>query len=60
MKILIAPDSFKGTISAEKAVKVITHAAKRAFGDCGFINMPLADGGRGHGSPCNVVSGRTF
>ena len=47
MKILIAPDSFKGTISAEKAVKVITHAAKRAFGDCGFINMPLADGGEG-------------
>lgn len=47
MRILIAPDSFKGTISAEKAVKVISHAAKRVFEDCSFVNMPLADGGEG-------------
>ena len=47
MKILIAPDSFKGTLSAEKAVKIISHAARRVFDDYSFVNMPLANGGEG-------------
>ena len=47
MKILVAPDSFKGSITAERFCRVILQAAKRVLDDFECIQMPLADGGEG-------------
>lgn len=47
MKILIAPDSFKGTMSAVTVSEVITRAAYQVFKDCEIIQIPFSDGGDG-------------
>ncbi len=47
MKIVIAPDSFKGSLDSERICRIIRYAAKRAFSDCNIIELPLADGGEG-------------
>lgn len=47
MKIVIAPDSFKGSLESERICRIIRYAAKRAFSDCKIIELPLADGGEG-------------
>lgn len=47
MNILIAPDSFKGSLDAERVARVMRYAAKRAFPDCALRELPLADGGEG-------------
>ncbi len=47
MKIVIAPDSFKGSIDSERICRIVRYAAKRAFSDCKIIELPLADGGEG-------------
>lgn len=47
MNILIAPDSFKGTLGAERVCRIARYAAKRAFHDCYVKELPIADGGEG-------------
>jgi len=47
MKILICPDDFKGTLSAEQVAKGIEQGMKKSFPDAEFILNPLADGGTG-------------
>ncbi len=47
MKILIAPDSFKGALSAKEAADAIEAGIKRALPDAEFSKIPLADGGEG-------------
>ena len=47
MKIVIAPDSFKGTLSAYEASALISKAAKECFPEAQVISVPLADGGEG-------------
>lgn len=49
MKIVICPDSFKGSISAQEAAQCITFALKDRLPDAEIIQMPLADGGEGTG-----------
>ncbi|MBE6690644.1 MAG: glycerate kinase [Ruminococcaceae bacterium] len=48
-KILIAPDSFKGSISAEDAAAAIAHGLSQnaALTDPELICVPIADGGEG-------------
>ena len=46
-KILIAPDSFKGTLSAREAAEIIAKAAADASPEYEPILMPIADGGEG-------------
>lgn len=50
MRILAAPDSFKGSLTAERFCKIINQAAKRALADFECVSMPLADGGEGTAS----------
>lgn len=45
--ILIAPDSFKGTLSAQQVCDITEKAFKDTVGECNFIKLPLADGGEG-------------
>ncbi|MBR9999952.1 MAG: glycerate kinase [Cyclobacteriaceae bacterium] len=47
MKILIAPDSFKESLSATDAAKYIVEGIKMADPDAVCISVPLADGGEG-------------
>jgi len=47
MKILIAPNAFKGTMTAEEAAKIIREAIYAIHPDYNFILCPIADGGDG-------------
>lgn len=47
MKILIAPDSFKGSLAAGEAAAKIAEAAAAVFPDAEIIEAPVADGGEG-------------
>lgn len=47
LKILIAPDSFKGTLSALEAARAIEIGIKRALPAASTHCLPLADGGEG-------------
>lgn len=47
MKLLFASDSFKGTLSSEKTIELLTRAAHEVFGECECSGVPVADGGEG-------------
>jgi len=47
MKIIIAPDSFKGSVSAIMAAAAMTEGLQKVFPDAELIKIPLADGGEG-------------
>ncbi|MFZ7946331.1 glycerate kinase [Neobacillus sp. 19] len=47
MKIVIAPDSFKESLSALEVAEAIEKGFKRHFSDAQFIKVPMADGGEG-------------
>ncbi|PQD95065.1 glycerate kinase [Pradoshia eiseniae] len=47
MKIVIAPDSFKGSLSALKAAEAIERGVKKAAPDAQTVLVPVADGGEG-------------
>ena len=47
MKIVIAPQAFKGSISAMNAAKAIEHGVKSVLPNCETILIPIADGGDG-------------
>lgn len=47
MKFLFASDSFKGSLSSEKIIELLTTAAKEQFPDCETYGVPVADGGEG-------------
>lgn len=47
MKVVIAPDSFKGSLSAVEAASAIARGVRKAAADAVIVEMPLADGGEG-------------
>lgn len=47
MKFIIATDSFKGSLSAEKACRIITDTISEHLPDAQVITKPMADGGEG-------------
>ena len=48
MKLLFAPDSFKGTFSSADVIQVLKHAAHRHLGtEIEITEVPIADGGEG-------------
>ena len=47
MKILIAPDSFKESLSAEGVAKAIARGFQTIFPDAQLVLLPVADGGEG-------------
>lgn len=47
MKFLFASDSFKGTITSEQSIRLLTEAANRVFPGCETYGVPVADGGEG-------------
>lgn len=47
MKIVIAPESFKGSLSAPEVAQAIAKGIKRVMADAETIMVPMADGGEG-------------
>jgi len=47
MQIIIAPDSFKGSMSALEAANAIEKGVKKVFKNATTIKIPIADGGEG-------------
>src|SRR5690606_2492202 len=47
MRVLVAPDSFAGTLTAPQAAEAIARGWRRAAPDDEVITCPLADGGPG-------------
>ena len=46
-RIVLAPDSFKGSFSAEEISNIVQKAGQRHFPDAQFCSMPISDGGEG-------------
>ncbi|PKB86308.1 glycerate kinase [Ewingella americana] len=47
MKIVIAPDSFKESLSALEVAKAIESGFREIFPDAQYVKLPVADGGEG-------------
>lgn len=47
MKFLFASDSFKGTLSSETIIRLLTASANKIFPGCQCCGVPVADGGEG-------------
>jgi len=47
MKFLFASDSFKGTLSSERIIELLTEVANKVFPACDTRGIPIADGGEG-------------
>lgn len=46
-KVVIIPDSFKGTMSSEEICDLASNAIRKTYPDCNCITFPVADGGEG-------------
>lgn len=47
MKFLFASDSFKGSLTSQDCIRLLTSSAKKYFPDSEVIGIPMADGGEG-------------
>jgi glycerate kinase len=60
MRIIVAPDSFKGNMSAPEACAVIEAGILRANKDARVYTVPLADGGEGTARAVTQAAGGRF
>lgn len=60
MKILIAPDSFKGSLSAKRAAESIRKGFSEILPNAHYFLFPLADGGEGTVSAIINATGGSF
>ena len=47
MKFILAPDSFKGTMTAATVAATMSAGVREVFPDAGCVEVPMADGGEG-------------
>src|SRR3989454_9112369 len=47
MKVVVAPNSFKGTLTATEAAAAIARGVREVFADAEVVEVPVADGGDG-------------
>ena len=57
MKVLIAPDSFKGSLSSPEAADAIALGFRRVFPDAECVLLPIADGGEGTAETLAAATG---
>ena len=48
MKIVIAPDSFKGSASAKQVAEALARGWRKVFPNAELVTVPMADGGEGN------------
>ena len=46
-KVIIAPDSFKGTLSSSQVCRITASAIRKNYPEAEIISLPVADGGEG-------------
>lgn len=51
MKIVIAPDSFKESLTALEVAEAIETGFKKVFPQAEYVKLPMADGGEGPYNP---------
>jgi hypothetical protein len=59
LTIGIAPDSFKGTLSATEAARAMARGVRRVYPDAEVLEMPMADGGEGTAALLAQATGGT-
>ncbi|SIT49319.1 Glycerate kinase [Paraburkholderia piptadeniae] len=47
VKIVLTPDSFKGSLSAREVARAMTSGIRRVLPDANIVELPIADGGEG-------------
>ena len=57
VKIVVAPDSFKGNLSAAEVARAIERGIKRVLPNARCVLMPVADGGEGTVRALSVATG---
>lgn len=57
LKVVVAPDSFKGSASARDAAEWIAEGIQSVIVDCDITHIPMADGGEG---TAELFSGETI
>ncbi len=60
MKILLAPDSFKGTMSSREVISHLSAAASEHFSPLTIVALPIADGGEGTVEALVTATGGTY
>jgi len=60
LNILVAPDSFKGSLTASEAAAYIARGVARALPRSGVTQIPIADGGEGTASAIAAALGGTW
>lgn len=60
MKIIVAPDSFKGNMSAPTVCSVVEEGILRGFRKAKVFKFPLADGGEGTAKAVTEAAGGKF
>ena len=60
MKVIIAPDSFKGSLTARAAAAAMAVGVRRAWPGAEIIRLPLADGGEGTAEALTTATGGRF
>lgn len=60
MKIVIAPDSYKGSVSAVAVADAMERGVRKVFPSAEVVKMPIADGGEGTVETMIEASGGTW
>lgn len=60
MKIVISPDSYKGSLSATEVAKTISNAIHEVSPSVETVLLPVADGGEGTLEPLVIATGGRF
>ncbi|WP_448073693.1 glycerate kinase [Georgenia yuyongxinii] len=57
MKIVLAPDSFKESMTAQEAVQAMSRGVRTVFPDAELVAAPMADGGEGTAAALTAALG---
>ncbi|WP_426445829.1 glycerate kinase [Paenibacillus sp. S-38] len=60
MLIVVAPDSYKGSLSAVDAAEAMAKGIRSVFPEAGIVKMPIADGGEGTVQALVAATGGTL
>lgn len=60
MKIVISPDSYKGSLSATEVARAVSNAIHEVDPSIETVLLPVADGGEGTLEPLVIATGGTF
>ncbi|GAB3313902.1 glycerate 3-kinase [Larkinella ripae] len=57
MKILLAPDKFKGSLTAREVCDAMTEGIRLAYPEADIVALPMADGGEGTAEVLTLATG---